>query len=187
MTNPRLAGRYAKSLLSLAIEQNVLEAVFEDIKTLESICKTNPDFVILLKSPVIGSEKKEKIVRAVLSGKMTALTSAFLELLTRKSRENNLVEIVNAFIEQYNSLKQIHHLKMTTAHPISDELKAEIVAKVKSDTGMENIELESLINEELIGGFKLEIGGNLVDATILRDLKDVRKQFSENIYVHKIR
>jgi F-type H+-transporting ATPase subunit delta len=76
---------------------------------------------------------------------------------------------------------------MTTAHPISDELKAEIVAKVKSDTGMENIELESLINEELIGGFKLEIGGNLVDATILRDLKDVRKQFSENIYVHKIR
>lgn len=187
MTNPRLSGRYAKSLLSLAIEQNVLEAVFADIKTLESICKTNPDFVTLLKSPVIGSDKKEKIVRAVLTGKMTELTSAFLELLTRKSRENNLVEIVQAFIEQYNSLKQIHHLKMTTAFPISDQLKADIVAKVKADTGMENIELESLVNEDLIGGFKLEMGGNLVDASILRDLKDVRKQFSENIYVHKIR
>ena len=187
MTNPRLSGRYAKSLLSLAIEQNALEAVFSDIKTLESICKTNPDFVTLLKSPVIGSDKKEKIVRAVLAGKMTELTSAFLELLTRKSRENNLVEIVQAFIEQYNSLKQIHHLKMTTAFPISDQLKSDIVAKVKADTGMENIELESLVNEDLIGGFKLEMGGNLVDASILRDLKDVRKQFSENIYVHKIR
>lgn len=187
MNNPRLAGRYAKSLLVLAIEQNSLEAVFADIKLLESITKTNPDFVSLLKSPVIGSDKKEKIISAILTGKVSALTSSFLQLITRKTRESNLPEIVKAFLEQYNELKQIHHVKFTTATPISDELKEAIVKKIKSDTGVENIELEALVMEELIGGFKIEMRGNLVDTSILRDLRDVKKQFSENIYVHKLR
>lgn len=187
MNNPRLAGRYAKSLLGLAIEQNNLEAVYADIKLLASITKSNPDFVNLLKSPVIGSDKKEKVINAVLIGKVSQLTTSFLQLLIRKTRESNLTEIVKAFIEQYNELKQIHHVKITTASPMSDELKATIINKLKADAGVENIELETLVQEELIGGFKIEMRGTLVDTSILRDLKDVKKQFADNIYIHKMR
>lgn len=187
MNNPRLAGRYAKSLLGLAIEQNNLEAVYADIKLLQSITKSNPDFVNLLKSPVIGADKKEKVINAVLVGKVSQLTTSFLQLLIRKTRESNLTEIVKAFIEQYNELKQIHHVKITTASPMSEALKATIINKLKADAGVENIELEALVQEELIGGFKIEMRGTLVDTSILRDLKDVKKQFADNIYIHKIR
>lgn len=187
MNNPRLAGRYAKSLLDLSVEQNSLEAVFGDIKLLQSIIKSNPDFVNLLKSPVIASDKKEKIINAILGGKIGNLTAAFIQLLTQKTRESNLPEIVKAFIEQYNDLKNIHVVKLTTATPISDSLKNAIVSKVKSDTGLEHIELETAVKDELIGGFKLEMRGNLVDASILRDLNDVKKQFANNEYIHSIR
>lgn len=187
MNNPRLAGRYAKSLLGLAVEQNSLDAVFADIKMLQSIIKSNPDFLNLLRSPVIGSDKKGKILNAILDGKTSRLTSIFIDLLTRKSRESNLPEIVKAFTEQYNELNNIHQVKLTTATPISEELKAAIVAKVKADTGLDKIELETLVKDELIGGFKLEMRGNLVDASILRDLNDVKKQFANNEYLHSIR
>ena len=187
MTNPRLAGRYAKSLLDLSIEQNELEAVFDDIKFLHSITKSNPDFVSLLKSPVISSDKKEKIITAVIGGRVNDLTASFVQLLTRKTRESNLPEIIKAFIDQYNELKNIHQVKITTASEISAALKDAIVNKVKADAGIENIELETLVEEELIGGFKLEMGGTLVDATVLRDLKDVKKQFADNEYIRKIR
>jgi F-type H+-transporting ATPase subunit delta len=70
---------------------------------------------------------------------------------------------------------------------MSEELKETILKKLKSDAGIENIELEALVKEELIGGFKLEMGGTLVDTSILRDLKDVKKQFAENVYIHKLR
>ncbi|RYD76977.1 MAG: F0F1 ATP synthase subunit delta, partial [Sphingobacteriales bacterium] len=86
-----------------------------------------------------------------------------------------------------NELNNIHQVKLTTATAISDELKAAIVAKVKADTGLERIELETLVKDELIGGFKLEMRGNLVDASILRDLNDVKKQFANNEYLHSIR
>ena len=186
MTNPRLATRYAKSLLDLSIEQNSLDAVYADMKFLEQITKSNSDFVALLRSPIISSDKKNKIIAAVTEGRVSNLTNLFIKLLTEKTRESNLPEIVTAFREQYNKLKNINRVKITTAVPISDELKNSIIAKVKSNVTGE-IELETAVKEELIGGFKLEMGGTLVDASILRDLQDVRKQFLNNEYIHNIR
>ena len=63
MLNPRLAGRYAKSLIDLANEQNQLEPVYNDMLLLQSICKNSPEFVSILKSPVIPSDKKELIAK----------------------------------------------------------------------------------------------------------------------------
>ena len=187
MHNPRLAGRYAKSLLDLAIEKNQLDAVHADIRLLESVCKNNPDFVAMLKSPVINADKKDKLLEAITTGRVNNITTLFLRLLVSKTRENSLPEIVKAFIEQYNKLNNIYQVKVTTAVPMSNELREAIVAKIRSNTAMQQIELETAVKDHLIGGFTLEMGGTLIDASILRDLNDVKKQFKSNEYIHSIR
>ena len=187
MNNPRLAARYAKSLLDLAVEQNKLEEVYADMKFLLSVCDSNPDFVSILKSPVIATHKKEKIIESITQGRVSEITLLFIRLLMRKTRESNLPQIVKAFIEQYNRLKNIHPVKITTAVPISQELKDAIVAKIKMDPELQNIELKEYVQDSLIGGFKLELGDILVDATISHDLHDIKKQFLSNEYIHKLR
>lgn len=187
MNNPRLAGRYAKSLLDLAIEQNKLEAVYADIKLLRAICKGNPDFVSVLRSPVIKADKKENIISTIINGRVSGLTSSFIQLLVRKARESSLPEIITAFIEQYNKLKDIHHVKITSAVPLSTEAEQTILDKVRSNTSIQNIELETVVEDALIGGFKLEVGGVLIDASVLRDLNDVKKQFRNNEYIQQLR
>jgi F-type H+-transporting ATPase subunit delta len=185
--HPRLSGRYAKSLIDLAQEQNNLEAVYKDMLFLQEVCKSNRDFVNLLKSPVVKADKKAQIVDAVTAGKVTDITAKFNRLLISKGRESDLPEIVNAFIDMYNNIKGIHKVKLTTAEPVSEELKQSILKKINSDTSIEHIELESVVRNELIGGFILEFDNNMVDASILRDLKDIKKQFQQNIYVQQIR
>jgi F-type H+-transporting ATPase subunit delta len=185
--HPRLSGRYAKSLIDLAQEQNNLEGVYQDMLFLQGVCKSNRDFVNLLKSPVIKADKKAQIVDAVTAGKVTDLTAKFNRLLVSKGREADLPEIVNAFIDMYNNIKGIHKVKLTTAEPVSEELKQSILKKISNDTSIEHIELESVVRNELIGGFILEFDNNMVDASILRDLKDIKKQFQQNIYVQQIR
>src|SRR5690606_2919968 len=106
--NPRLAGRYAKSLLDLALEQGVAEAVLQDMQLIRDITEQSPDFRQLLRSPVIGSDKKVSIIRAVLGDKTHALTQAFLVLLTRKGREYFLPEMTTAYVRQYKAMKRIH-------------------------------------------------------------------------------
>jgi F-type H+-transporting ATPase subunit delta len=187
MNNPRLAGRYAKSLLDLATEQNQIDVICTDMKWLKSICKSNPDFVAVLSSPIIKADKKEVIIKAVTDGKISTLAAAFIQLLIRKTRENNLPEIVNAYIEQYNALNNIQNVRITTAAPLSEVLKEVIMTNVKTAMPSQNFEIETAVKDELIGGFILETGGQLVDASILRDLKDIQKQFMDNEFIHKLR
>jgi len=188
MPNPRLASRYAKSLVDLSVERNQLEAVYNDMQFLKQVIKSSRDFVTLLRSPIVSADKKQAIIDAITKDRVSALTDAFMKLLIAKGREEDMPEIVAAFIGQYNAIKGIHKVSLTTASPISDELKNAIVAKVKREANLENVELDSKIDAELIGGFVLEFNNNLVDASVLRDLKDISKQFRErNVFVQNIR
>lgn len=188
MPNPRLASRYAKSLIDLSTERNQLEDVYNDMQFLQYVCKSSRDFVNFLRSPVVNADKKQSIIDAVAKNNISELTAAFIKLLITKGRESDMPEIIAAFIEQYNAIKGIHKVKLTTATAISDELKNAIVSKVKREAKLENVELEAKTDDALIGGFVLEFNNNLVDASVLRDLKDIAKQFKErNVFVQNIR
>jgi F-type H+-transporting ATPase subunit delta len=139
-----------------------------------------------LRSPLINLEPKTAVVTAVTKGKVTELTSAFNQLLVKKGREKDVPAIAVAFIEQYNELKGIHAVKLTTPVEVSETLKKAIETKLASERGLGIIELETAVDPKLIGGFLLEFNNNLVDASILRDLKDIRKQFLKNLFVNKI-
>ena len=187
MINPRLATRYAKSIIDLAIEQKQLDAVYADMKFLLRICKSNPDFLAVLLSPIIKPSSKGKIIESITKERVSELTSAFIKLLVTKTRETNLPEIAAAFVDQYNVINNIHKVKITTAVPMGEALQNAILSKVKEGNPNGSIDLETVVNQALIGGFILETAGKSLDASILRDLKDVKKQFLNNDYLHKLR
>ncbi len=187
MLNPRLAGRYAKSLINLSLERNELEGTYNDMLFLQSVCNSSKDFVSLLKSPVIPSEKKEKILDAITAGKVSTMIATFNKLLIQKNRETFLPEIITAFIQQYKDYKGIHIVTLTTATRVSEELKKNIVDKMKASTSMQNIELKTEVKEDIIGGFILEVGDQLVDASIAYELNNIKMQFQNNDFIYKLR
>jgi F-type H+-transporting ATPase subunit delta len=187
MQNPRLAERYAKSLIDLSSEMNELDTVHADIILLQSVCNASREFVLMLNSPIINADKKYKIIIAVTGGKISKITQTFIKLLTSKNRESNLPEIIFSFIDQFNKMRGIHKVKLTTATPVSEAIKNSFIQKIKASSDIHYIELETKVNENLIGGFVLEMDGKLIDASILRDLNDVKKQFANNDYIHKLR
>ncbi|MBY0537511.1 MAG: ATP synthase F1 subunit delta [Chitinophagaceae bacterium] len=187
MPNPRLAGRYAKSILGLSLETNQLEQVYNDMLFLQQVCKASREFVAVLRSPVIKADKKLGVLQSVTQGKVQDITSGFIKLLVSKGRESNLPEIITAFVEQYKAHKGIYTIKLTTAAPVSEEIKQAIIAKVQEQTSMKLIEMETAVNEALIGGFVLELGDTLVDGSIAYDLNKVKAQFMNNDFIYKIR
>lgn len=187
MPNPRLASRYAKSLIDLSIEKDRLEEVYTDMQWLNAICKASRDFVVLLRSPVIKGDKKEKIIDIISKGKIGELTRAFIMLMIRKGRESYLPEVISAFISQYKNNKNIHQVKLITASPISNELRDAIVERIKATSELQNIELETVVDKRLIGGFILQAGDKLVEGSIAKDLKQIAKQFDNNDFIYKLR
>lgn len=187
MPNPRLAARYAKSVLDLAKEKGQVEVVYKDMEFLHALCSKSREVVNLLRSPIISADKKEAILKEVTKGNVGELTNLFIRLLVNKGREENLPEIVISFISQYKKLKGIHTIKLTTASPVSEEVKKQIIDKVKSQTNLQHIEMEADVKEDIIGGFLLEIGDTLVDASIAYDLNKIRSQFLNNDFIYRIR
>lgn len=187
MQNPRLGTRYAKSLIDLASERGQLETAYADMLYLQDVTKQSRDFLNLLRSPVVKGDTKLKIVTAVTAGNISDLTAAFIKLLINKGRESNLPEISTAFIDQYKKVKGIHTVKLTTALPISDAVKNAIVSQVKNTSDMKNIELETTVDPNIIGGFVLQAGDKMVDASISHELREVSKQFENNDFIYKVR
>ena len=186
MHNPRLASRYAKSLMDISLEQNALENVINDMYLIDQVCKKNKDFVNMVKQPIIKADKKGAIIKAIFSGKISQLTEKFILLLINKGREQYLDEIVTAFIAQYRHNKKIRMVKLTTAAPVGDTVVDVIKTKLQSKFPDSTINIETNINPELLGGFLLDLGSEQMDASVIRDLNDIKKQFNQNLYVAKI-
>lgn len=187
MQNPRLASRYAKSLIDLAVEQNSLDTTLQDVQLIDATIRSSREFAAVLKSPVIKGDKKDAVIDAVLGARLSPLTRAFVKLLTSKGREGTLGEMTGAFISQYREMKRISPVKLITAAPVNDQVKESIRQKVAAALPGQSVELTTEVKPELIGGFVLEMGDRLVDASIRRDLNDIKKQFLQNLYIQNIR
>jgi F-type H+-transporting ATPase subunit delta len=187
MLNPRVASRYAKSLLDLAVEKGQLEEVYKDMLYLQQLTKGSKDFLNLLRSPVIKADAKIRAINAVTAGKVSPVINSFIELMTNKAREGVLPEVVTSFINQYKEKKGIKTVKLTTAIPVSDAVKNEIISQVKKSGGFDNLELLEVVDPNIIGGFVLQTGDKLIDASIAYDLKNISRQFENNDFIYKIR
>lgn len=186
MQNPRLATRYAKSLLDLTIERDSLDSTLADMQLLNKICHQNHDFVNMLRSPIINSDKKKAIINEIFTGRISELTNAFVILLITKGRESNLQEISTAFITQYNKIKKITIVNLTSASALPDKLKDAIISKVKEVIPDESIELNTNVDNELIGGFVLEVSDKIYDASVKKSLMSIRAKIVDNSYISKI-
>lgn len=182
MIETKVANRYAKSLLGLAIERYIQDAVYNDMVLIADACKKNPDLALVFRSPIINTDKKDAIIKAVFGGKIDKVTAAFLDIITRKRREYYLEQIAAEFISIYKFSKGIYTAFITTASPLDEKLRGEILSLMKR-TSDKKVELVEQVNKDLIGGFVLRYGDMQFDASVARKLKSLRKDFKANLYV----
>jgi F-type H+-transporting ATPase subunit delta len=177
-----VVSRYAKSLLDLAIEKQILEEVKGDIEHFIQYA-ANREFLLFLRSPIIHTEKKRNIFNRLFKDKLSKMTLHFLEIILRKGRENILPEIADDFIRQYNIYKQITTVRLTSAATVSDTVVNEIKKKLKSFKSVRaNIDLQVETDSHLIGGFVLEFDDKLYDSSLLYKLKQLERQYSEQSF-----
>jgi F-type H+-transporting ATPase subunit delta len=186
MLSPKLASRYAKSLFVLAQEKGQLDAVFNDMSLINETVKASRDLELLLKSPIITSDKKDKILEAIFGGKLSQITSTFLNLIVKKGRERHLAEVAVSFIDSYNKLNHIAVATLTTAVPVDSATTDKIKNLLLSIDGNTSVQLETKVDPNVVGGFVLKYGDKLLDYSIQRKLHLIRKEIQDSSYINKI-
>jgi F-type H+-transporting ATPase subunit delta len=171
------ADRYAKSLMQLATETNQVDAVRNDMRAIDQVSKENREFVLLLNSPVVKTDKKISVLDAIFGGKVSDLTMSFLKLVTRKHRESYLGDIAGAFNDLYKRDRNIYTAVVTSAKGLDASTRERLLELIRSQLKGE-VELFEKTDPATIGGFVLKIGDRQIDKSVARQLSNLKKQFT---------
>jgi F-type H+-transporting ATPase subunit delta len=173
MTHSRASIRYAAALLGIAVERNELDAVANDVASLERTVAGSPDFASFLRSPVINKERKKKALREVLAGRTGGTVAAFCLLLASKAREALLPEILGQFLRLRDERLGIINVAARSATEFSPEQKARLGERIGAVTG-KKVRLTVERDPALIGGFTVQYEDTVWDASVRRQLELLR-------------
>lgn len=181
MLNPKVAQRYAKSLINLAAERKEIDAVEKDMNLILSTLEESRDLRLLLQSPVVNTDKKEKILDAIFGDHITEMTKGFVRILTSKGRESLLLEVSARFVELVKQGKGILTAKVITASKLSEADRATI-NKMVEGISRGTAEVEEVIDPNIVGGFILKVEDKMIDASVTSQLRKLRRNFTDKTY-----
>ncbi len=185
MIEIKLGDRYANSILVLAQERGQVERVREDFQLIQRVCKSNPDFVNMLESPLIMGDKKQKILDLIFKDSFCDITQTLIEIIVRKKREGYLDDIADRYLHQYDKLTNITRGELRSATPLS-AAQVDVIKKQVEKELNTTFEIVQVIDKELIGGFILNIGDKQFDASISARLRALKYEFDSNPYVKQV-
>jgi len=177
MQSHRAAIRYAKSLIELAKEQKALDDVYNDMQLFSAVVEQNRVFAVMLKNPIINHDKKRKVLHALFDDRMNKLTMLAFDLITKKNRESILAEIATEFQVQYNSFMGLQIAEIRTTITLDDDLKKKFNELVEEISGKKAM-LNEIIDENIVGGFVLNVGDKRLDQSIKTQLDNIKRELT---------
>jgi F-type H+-transporting ATPase subunit delta len=182
MRSVKIASRYAKSLLILAKDKSLVEEIAADMQSLENIGKESRDLRLLLKSPVVRKDKKISVLNTLFQASFQEPTMMFVHLITRKNREDILLEIAESFMRQYREMKGIKEASVTTSMALSAELQ-QSVEKALREWAKSDVNIVFHVNPDIIAGIIVRLEDQEYNGSVAAKLAGLKQQFSKNLYV----
>lgn len=178
MSGTRAAIRYAKAVLSLAIDQKSEKAINDDMKLIARTISENSDLDLALKNAIAKQETKKVILNQVFP-KLNPLSSKLFDVLVDNNRIDAVADVAHKYNELYDEHVGKEKATVTTAIPMTQELEVKVLAKIKELTS-KSVELENIVDESIIGGFILRVGDIQYNASIASKLNKLKREFTLN-------
>jgi len=185
MSGSRAAIRYAKAVLSFALEQNKEVEVNNDMVLVANTINESKDLQLLLNSPILKSDIKKTALKEVFTSKISSLSIGLIDLLVDNKRLAILEDIAKKYTVLFDKLKGIEVAKVTTAVPLTEALNKQVLSKVKEITG-KDATIENNIDADILGGFILRIGDVQYDASVANKLQVLKRQFEDESFESKL-
>jgi len=172
----RAALRYAKSALSLAKDAKNTQEINTDMQLIASTINNSSELQAFLKNPISKAEVKLNVINSLFGDKINAITNGIIKLLVRNKRINLLPFVAKQYMLLFDKEQGIEVAKVTTAIPLTEDLKEKVLAKVIAVTNKKAI-IKNIVDESIIGGFVLQVGDKQYDASISGKLGNLRRDF----------
>lgn len=178
----KIASSYAKALLQLAVEQDVLERIRADIYLLQEQLTEDRTLLDILRNPTVTHDKKLPLLQSAFEEKVHPIVLKLFTVVTHKHREGLLLMIGQEFLAQYDQYQGITKAKVTTAIPLSDQLIPKLKQIAQQMVPCKEVVLEQQLDPMLIGGYVLSIKDKQLDRSLRGRLRKLEKHYMTEGY-----
>ncbi len=170
-----ISKTYGDALFELAVEEDKIDVLLEEIEQLLKILAENEDFGRLMNHPKIINEEKIEVAKNVFAGRISEELLGFLTIIISKDRYREINEILRYFVARVKEYKGIGIATVTTAVPLKDGQCKEVEKKLLDTTRYQSMEISYSVDASLIGGMVIRIGDRVVDSSIKTKLNTLQK------------
>lgn len=179
MASSRIASRYSRSLIDLATEAGSLDQVKADMELVHGTCVESKELLNLLKNPVVKAADKKAVIGKVFKD-VSQLSMSMLNFMVDKRREDSIPTMAEQFVAAYDRIKGISKATVVSASPLSQESMDRIRTYVQGLVGNTQLLLHNEIDASIIGGVVIRHEDRLLDMSVARELREIRKELIFN-------
>lgn len=178
LVNAGIVEPYAEALMSAAQSQNITDRIGDDVRSLLSLLESSEELRQFLTSPVAREEQKKTVLRQIAGDGLHPYTLNFLLLLVDRRRIPLLEGIGKQYLALLRKLQQTVLAEVTSTVELTEAQRQAISEKVKAITGAHQVELETKLEPDLIGGVIIKVGSQVIDASLRGQLRRIGVRLS---------
>lgn len=167
---------YARALFEAAQEEGRLERVSTDLGALADAVDEVPELGAFLRNPEVEPAGKSELL-GELAGGADDLVRNFVRLVAEKGRAGELPAMRAELDQLVARAAGRLDLELHTAHELSDDEAASIVATIEKASGR-TVEATRSVDPALVGGIVIEVGSYRVDGSVRGRLERLRQELS---------
>jgi len=171
---------YGGSLYDLAAEEQLTDAIKDQMQAVKAIFRENPDYIKLLSEPSIKKEERLDLIEKAFGEQAERYLINFLKILCEKNLLNELEGCADEFTRRYNADHNIAEAVVTSAVALSETQTEALTQKLEKLSG-KKIYLTAKVNPNVVAGIKVELEGTELDGTLQGRLDSMSKKLSEII------
>ena len=170
-----IARTYSDALFETAVEEDLVDGLFEETGALKTILKDNPELVRLMNHPKLTKEEKQELFDNIFRESMSRELMGFIRVIITNGRFSEIDSILEQFTDTVKEYKGIGTAYVTTPVPLSDSQKKAVREKLLATAGYKSMEMNYAVDETLLGGMVIRIGDRVVDSSIKSKLEALKK------------
>lgn len=170
-----VAKTYGEALFDLAMEENNMDALTEEVQAVSEIFVHNDELIKLLNHPKISREEKVSIIENIFKGRISDTIVGFLIIIVDKGRYNEINGIFEYYLDKVKEYRNIGIAYVTSAITLNEDQKDKILQKLLQTTKYKQFELHFTVDKSILGGLIIRIGDRVVDSSIKNQLKNMTK------------
>ena len=166
---------YGNALFELAVEENIVDSLYEEANQLITILKDNEELRKLLNHPQIEKSEKKNLIERIFGKRVSDEITGLMIMVVEKGHITSMIDIFEFFVKQVKKAKNIGVASVTSAISLSDSQKAAIEKRLLQTTHYTSMEIDYKVDKSIIGGLVIRIEDRVVDSSIKTKLDNMSK------------